>query len=150
LTKEYTIEFWTWIYNYKPSNILFTSYDIYWNFHNRVTLFNNANTLGVNCYSLGDKSNPTRYNEKTLGTLTYGQWSIVKCGTDLLSKKFFLNNVESTFQTNNDIPNLTNTPTVSLYMEQASGSLTNWGVIFIRNLKLWQQYNFGLIDTSYM
>jgi len=148
-TKEYTIEFWTWVYVYSPGANVFTSFDIYWDLHNRVTVFNNVGALQVHCYSLSDKSNPSRFSEKSTSSLNYAQWSNVRCGTNLLTKKFFLNLVESTLQTV-DIPDLTATPTVSLQIGQAVGSLTNWGVLFIRNLKLWQEYNFNLIDTSYM
>ena len=66
-----------------------------------------------------------------------------------MTKKYFLNTIESTLQTV-DIPDLTNVPSVALQIGQAAGSLTNWGVLFIRNLKLWQEYNYNLIDTSYM
>jgi len=148
-TQEWTMEFWVYAYIYNLNNIVFTSYDLYWDLHTRVTLYNNINAFTIKCYSLGDKSNPARYTEFTTQSLTYSSWNIVRCGTNLLTKKFFFNQVQNTLTTT-DIPSLTTIPTVTLQMGLASGAPTNWGFLFIRNLKLWQQYNFGLIDTSYM
>ncbi len=148
-TQEWTMEFWAYAYIYNQNNIVFTTFEMYWDLHSRVSLYNNINAFTVKCYSLGDKSNPARYNEFTTQSYTYNSWNIVRCGTNLLKKKYFFNQVQNTLTTT-DIPNMDNIANVSLQMGLVTGAPTNWGFLFIRNMKLWQQYNFGLIDTSYM
>ena len=103
----------------------------------------------MNCFAIVDKSNIFRYLEKISTTFSYARWSNVRCGTNLDTKKYFLNTVEESLQTV-DMPSYVNINSVTLQLNQEIGSQTNWGFVFIRNLKLWQQYNFKLIDSTYM
>ena len=159
-TKEYTIEFWLFVYSYNQVTMNFKSMFLEWNFHNRLRLYNEQNSLKVNCQPIWrdyDFLN-TIYPDDKQGSLKYYQWNYVKCGTDLKNKKYFLNNIieydikakqEYFFDLDKE------------YLEQpsekkffriyrSSDFFVNFGYVFIRELKLWQQYNKDYLDTQYI
>lgn len=147
ITQESTIEFWAYIYSYNTNNIQFSQIDVEWHYHNKVSLINNSNSLNVKCYSLDDITSPARYTENINLVMTYYKWNLIRCGTNLLKKQFFFNSVINSMQTT-DIPTMP--PTVSIKIGMPTTSITNFGFVFIRQLKLWQQFNYKYIDTSYM
>lgn len=146
-TGESSLEFWVYVYSYNKVALQFEQISVIWDLHNRVTIVNSSNSLLVSCYSLVDLSNMSRYNEKQDLTMIPYNWNLVKCGTNLLTKKYSINNSPKDLQTT-DIPVLPST--VQLKIDNPTISKTNFGFVFIRQLKLWQQYNFPLIETSSM
>jgi hypothetical protein len=148
-TMENTIEFWIYVYAYNSAKILFSSFDVAWNYHNRVNISNINNSLVANCFSLSDLSNPTRYSENINQSLTLFKWNNIRCGTNHLTKNFFFNTVQFPLQTT-DIPNYSVLGNVQLQIGSPNSSSGNFGFVFMRMLKIWQSYNFKYIDTSYM
>ncbi len=148
-TLEYTLEFWVYIYSYIPSSIKFNTFNVWWSLHNRISLTNINNSLIARCFSLSDVSNPTRYSENISQTLNFYKWNLVRCGTDILNAKYFMNTVENPMQTT-DLPDLSKVSTVPLQIGMPNTDTGNWGFLFLRMIKLWQSYNLKYIDTSYM
>ena len=146
-TQEWTMEFWVYIYSYNTSSNNFQQMDIQWDLHTKISLINNNNSLVGKCYSFTDISNPTRYSEYTSLTLAYYKWTLVRCGTDLLTKQYYFNSVVNTLETT-DIPTLPASGRVKLQIGMPSDALNNFGFVFIRQLKLWQQFNYDYIDTG--
>ena len=96
-TKEYTIEFWLFVYSYNQVTMNFKNMYIEWNYHNRLRLYNEQNSLKVNCQPIWKDHDfiSTNYPDVKQGSLKYYQWNYVRCGTDYKNKKYFLNtNVE--------------------------------------------------------
>lgn len=147
LSQESTLEFWVFIYSYNTSTNQFKQIDLEWDLHNKVSLVNISNSLSAKCFVLFDKSNVARYSETITQTLTFYKWNLVRCGTDLRNKQFFFNSVLNKMQTN-DIPTQPSTTSFKIISDPSTNP--SIGFVFIRELKLWQQFNYKYIDTSYM
>ena len=159
-TKEYTIEFWLFVYSYNLVTMNFKSMYLEWNFHNRLRIYNEQNSLKVNCQPIWRDYDfvVTNYPDDKQSSLKYYQWNYVRCGTDLKNKKYFLNTIteydlktkpEFFFdlkQENIDQPS--NNKYFRIY--RSSDFLVNFGYVFIRELKLWQQYNLDFLDSQYI
>ena len=160
-TKEYTIEFWLFVYSYNQVTMNFKNMYLEWNFHNRLRLYNEQNSLKVNCQPIWRDYDFlfTNYPDDKQGSLKYYQWNYVKCGTDLKNKKYFLNTI-----TEYDIKakpeffidieqEAIDQPPENKYFKIYRGTsdfFVNFGYVFIRELKLWRQYNRDFIDSQYI
>ena len=146
-TFESTVEFWIFIYSYNSETSKFVSTTIDWDLHNRVIIANKDNTILVDCYAFYDKSDPYKYTEKLTLSISGYSWIYIRCGTDYISqeKNYFLNNQEEKLVTQ-DYPDRTNlVTTLQIKTEDHS-----FGYVFLRDIKLWQQYNFKYINTQYI
>ena len=157
-TKEYTIEFWLFIYSYNTVTMNFKTLWIEWNYHNRLKLYNEQNALKVDCQPLwhSGEFDTVLFPDVKASTLKYYQWNYVKCGTDLKNKKYFLNTItEYALKAKEeyywDLKQIDITATEEekyFTIYRSSDFLINFGYIFIRELKLWQQYNKDFIDIK--
>ena len=148
-TYESTLEFWLFIYSYNSETIQFKKISIIWNLHNRVLIENKDNTLYVYCYAFYDKDDTSKYTEYITLTISAYSWIYIRCGTDYISqnKKYFLNNQEMDLITTAypDRNNLETTLNIETPLESNS-----FGYVFLKDIKLWQQYNFNYINTQYI
>ena len=159
-TKEYTIEFWFFVYSYNTVTMNFRTFWIEWNYHNRLKLYNEQNSLKVDCQPIwrSHDFDIVSYPDNRQASLKYYQWNYVKCGTDLKNKKYFLNTItEYALKTKEefffDLKEIDETASEDLkYFSIYRGDdfLDNFGYIFIRELKLWQQYNLDFLDLKYI
>ena len=160
ITKEYTIEFWLFVYSYNQVTINFKSMFLEWNFHNRLRIYNEQNSLKVNCQPIWRDYDfvITNYPDDKQSSLRYYQWNYVKCGTDLKNKKYFLNTIteydlktKPEFFIDIEQQNI-DQPSKNKYFRiyRSSDFLVNFGYVFIRELKLWQQYNLDFLDSQYI
>ncbi len=153
-TNEYTIEFWTFIYSY-VYNSNFKGIHLEWNFHNKITLFFDSD-LKVTCYPIFDNSEGL--NEFLIDQYTkqiyFDKWNYIRCGTNLLENEYFLNDDKQTIKTLNiyypNYESIINDNTKEKYFKiyRNDNSLTNFGFIFLREIKLWQQYNYKNIISK--
>ena len=144
---ESTVEFWLFIYSYNSTVFKFDKMTIDWNLHNRVEIKNNGNAIVVICYPfVGHNGNKI---EQVISGYT---WLYIRCGSDFISRthKFFLNAQENDLPIEVVLPdrNRTNVTKLKIYPEE--GSYTSFGFVFLREIKLWQQYNFKYINTQYI
>ena len=147
-THESTIEFWIFIYSYNTETSQFSSISIEWDLHNRVLITNRENTIYTYCYAFYDMSEPTKFTEYLSLSISGYSWLYIRCGTDSVSetKKYFLNNQEEELITGN-IPSRTSLVTK---LGIRNGKPGSFGYVFLRDIKLWQQYNFNYINTQYI
>ena len=154
-TNESTLEFWFYIYSYNTTNINFKEINIIWDKHNRVQIINEKNSLSAKCYALYDSNDKNKFSDlvKTISVTAFG-WTIIRCGTSINRPTFtfFLNGNEGTFSSNleNSIPYDRIFSESNLIIKNNELSPASYGFFFIRELKLWQQYNKQYIDTSYI
>ena len=151
-TYESTLEVWFYLYIYNTRTVNFIEMDIIWNKHNRITIYTSNNSVYARCYALWDKDNPLRYEEYIEQSITPYSWNLLRCGSEFISHKhsYFFNSVENELLTE-DLP-------INRRGEYSSLSITNtelvpipsFGFVFLREMKLWQQYNYKLIDTSHI
>jgi hypothetical protein len=140
---ESTIEFWLFIYSYNTETYQFKSITLTWFLHNKVVIFNDKNTIKVNCYAFDDQG------EYLTLAITGYTWLYIRCGTDYISytKKYFLNNQEEELLT--QIYPVRDGIEVTQF-EIKSGTPGSFGFVFLKEIKLWQQYNFKYINTQYI
>jgi hypothetical protein len=148
---DYSLEFWFYLYSYNQTISGFSSYELIWDKMLKASIYDKNNTLTMRCYPIYDSSDPNAfsdYSEDSL-TLKYYQWNYVQCSTSLKNKKYYINtNPETNIQ--QIIPsgfgNFTNITSTNFIM-QPSGH-TNYGFLFIREIKLWAIYNIREFFTK--
>ena len=157
-TYEYTIEFWFFVYSYNLRTNNFKKITIEWNYHNKIVL-SNENVLRVQCIPIFDSTNTVtdKFPDSRTQSIAFYKWQHIKCGTDLLKGKYFLLNNQADLRAKKiNFPNyesISEDIRLDAYkyfkIYRSSDSYTNFGYIFIRELKLWQQYNFQYLDSKY-
>ena len=153
-TLEYTIELWLYIYSYNTINKNFRQLFIEWNYHNKLTIYHDTN-IRVKCEPIFDSTseNSDKITDNSLSSFSYYKWNFIKCGTDLNNLKYFFMNNEINIKTNKKY--LVNFDSLSdsnkiFKIYRSNNFLSNFGFIFLRDIKLWQQYNFNYIDSKYI
>ena len=148
---ESTIEFWLFIYSYNSETFKFQSMTIEWNLHNKIKIENKGNAIVVLCYPFVDTIKETHYSEYIQQVIAGYSWLYIRCGTDYISRthKFFLNAQESDLLTD-QFPERENYNLTTLKIIPDQVAPTSFGFVFLREIKLWQQYNFKYINTQYM
>lgn len=89
-----------------------------------------------------------KYSENIGVVLNYYKWNLIRCGVDRNNLNYYLNSSVKKVETV-DLPSLPSTTSLKIGMLDAS-SITNFGFIFLREIKLWQQYNFKYINSGYI
>ena len=159
-TKEYTIEFWLFVYSYNQVTMNFKTMWVEWNYHNRLKLYNEQNSLKVDCQPIWRSEDfpNTIYPDIKQGTLKYYQWNYVRCGTDLKNKKYFLNTIteydlkakEEYFFDLRKIDAEASEDQKYFSIYRSSDFYVNFGYVFMREIKLWRQYNLDYLDSQYI
>ena len=153
-TNESTIEFWFFIYSYNTTNVNFKEINLVWDKHNRVQIINEKNSLSARCYALWDSSDSTKYTElvQTISVTAFS-WTSIRCGSTINQPtyKHFFNTYEKTISVKDELlPYERSESPSKLLIYNHPLSPASYGFLFIRELKLWQQYNVNYIDTSYI
>ena len=145
-SKESTIEMWVFLYSYNTVNNKFNYVKVEWDFHNKIEIRNIDNILNLFCYSYYLSSdNANTYNEYLSKNINMYKWVHIKCGSDFIYKTFFLDDISNAI--NFDLPERQMKSTLKITTPLPS---IDYGFIFLRNIKLWQQYNFQFIDSKYI
>ena len=151
-TNESSIEFWLFIYSYNTTNVNFKEINIGWDLHNRVQIKNEKNSLSAVCYALWDHTDDTKWSDlvQTISVTAFG-WTLIRCGSDINEPTFrqFFNTYEKVIKTE-VLPYSRSENPSTLYIYNNPLSSPSYGFLFIRELKLWQQFNLQYIDTSYI
>ena len=157
-TKEYTIEFWVFVYSYAAQENFKEVY-LEWNYHNKITLFYADNSLKVNCQPIWrshDFSNSV-YPDVRTNSIQYHFWEYIRCGTDLKNAKYFSNTyieyeLKAKPDTFFDYDTIDSDSTASslkyFKIHKSENFLYNFGFVFLKEIKLWQQYNIDFLDTK--
>ena len=150
-TMESTVEFWVFIYSYNSETTQFNSISVEWNLHNRVLIQTKDNTIYTNCFAFYDMDVDdieNKYTEQLSLSISGYSWLYIRCGTDFVSEtpKYFLNNQQEDLITK-DYPSRTSLATT---FRIRTGEPNSFGYVFLRDIKLWQQYNFNYINTQYI
>ena len=157
-TKEYTIEFWVFVYSYNLNEPKFKEMYIEWNFHNRIRLYDEEYGFKIDCQPIWRSFDfaMTTYSDIKTSTLKYYNWEYVRCGTDLKNRKYFSQtsveyNLKAKKDTFFDFDEIEKTATSDLKffkISKCEDFYHNFGYVFIREIKLWQQYNIDYLDSK--
>lgn len=145
-TNEYAIEFWYFIYEYDKSNILFNFQEIKWTNHIKIQIYNENGNLIVDCYPISDKTLKVRDDSHS-----YFKWNHVICGTNLKSKKYYLNNLGINKLNDDNIIMLDTLKVkskLSFINENGSNGITSHGVFLIKEMKLWSIFSVREFPTD--
>lgn len=153
--KEYTTEFWFYLYTYDISaDIAFDSHEMIWNLHNHITIYNSNNLIKVKCLPVfnSNNSNSTAYQAvSSEDSLTNGlkRWVYVTCSTDVSRGLYYLNTgIENAVTLDKALlPDLTNISSTTLVLQPGNNARTNYGFLFIREIKLWSIYDVRLFTS---
>ena len=157
-TKEYTIEFWVFVYSYNLNEPKFKEMYIEWNFHNRIRLYDEEYGFKIDCQPIWRSFDfaMTTYSDIKTNTLKYYNWEYVRCGTDLKNRKYFsqsaveydLKAKKDTFFDFDEIQKSTASNLKFFRISKCEDFYHNFGYVFIREIKLWQQYNIDYLDSK--
>ena len=148
-TYESTLEIWFYVYNYNTRTVNFKGIDITWNKHNRILIYTSNDSIYARCYAFWDLDNTLRYTEYIEQSVTPYKWNILRCGSEFISHKhkYFFNSEERDLITV-DYPTNRAGQYSNLLIQNDDLNPESFGFVFLREVKLWQQYNYKYIDTS--
>ena len=146
---ESTIEFWLFIYSYNSTISHFQSISIEWNYHNRILISNKENTIIASCYPFFEEGED-KYTDSIQLAISGYSWLYIRCGTAYVNKNqnYFLNNQEAELPNYQELPDRESIDQTTLKIK--SEGPYSFGFVFLREIKLWQQYNFKYINTQYI
>ena len=150
-TYESTIEVWFYAYSYNLKTFNFKQMTIEWNLHNKLVIVNKNNELYAKCYALWDENRELFYSEYIEQKIYGYKWNLLRCGSEFISRypKYFFNDVQESLQIG-EYPESRIGKVTTLRIKNIETSYDSYGFVFLRELKLWQQYNYEYIDTSYI
>ena len=159
-TQEYTIEFWLFIYPYNTRLINFYELYLEWNFHNRIRLYEENGALKVDCQPIWRSIDfsTSIYSDVRTSSFQFPKWNYIRCGTDLKNRKYFSNSmVEYPLKTKradffdfDEIQKTTSSGLKFFKIYRSEDFKNNFGIVFIREIKLWQQYNLDYVDSQHI
>ena len=147
---EYSMELWVFVYSYNTDTNNFKDIHIEWSKHNKIYIYNENQSLRVKCFPIFDGDNTAKYEDNKVASIAFYQWNYIRCGTNLLTKNYYLGTIQTALTTSEDYIDYSTLDTTWFKIYRSSSAYTNFGFIFLRDIKLWQEYNYNFIDTQYI
>ena len=147
-SRESTLEFWIFIYSYNTDTNQFHEVDIEWNLHNRVIIKNQQGPITATCYAQYDENYPNDYTEHKDLSIDDYSWVMIRCGSDLIHRKYFLNDQEAKLVTTSEVDR--SSLVTNFNFKNHASEPSSYGYLFIREIKLFQQYNFKYIVSQFI
>ena len=139
-TKEFKMEFWFLSQSYVNNH--FNSIEIEWTNHIKIEVFYNNETskYGARCIPMNDANNKMEF-EYIEASNAQNRWRYIVCGVNANEKKAYMTNlmVENREEVRFN-------PTITLdgkdtTLKISENSETNYGVTFLKELRLWNCYS---------
>lgn len=144
-TNSYSLEFWHNIFTYLTDTSPFSYFEVIWNNHNKIELFNESpHTLKTKCYpvySTSDSLFNSSINKNA--DSEYNSWQHVSCGVDLNLGIYSINSLDS-----NSISSSSLNKNDYTELIMTGGGVYNFGYLFIKNIKLWSSSFLRLINAD--
>ena len=149
---EYTIEFWYYLYTYTNTTSPFESEEIIWDNHNKITLFANDGYMNVGCTPVYKDSSASDYPFVKNETIPNGlfNWVYITCSVNTNKNIFYgIRETEWNIETPKYLyPDLKSLSTSSLIFRPGSKTPANYGMLYIKDIKLWSIYNIKRFETK--
>ena len=147
--KEYTLEFWFLSYSYNDNSLQFDSHELVWEGLLKIQFFNSNNNINIKCFP-NYNSTPPSASAQSITDYTQNQyfvWNYVQCSVSLITKKYYLNLLQeaSVIQSNSNL-NLDSLTTLTI--KSSDNSKTNYGFLFLKEIRMWSLYNLRVISTK--
>ena len=140
--KEYTLEFWAYIQTYTGGQ--FNNLDVIWDKAARIQLINVANVIKSRCYAYVDITNLLSYSNYYEDTITEKVWSYLRCAVSQRLSQYYTNSMPPLSYSTMPIVNA-NFTTLTIVDNEVN---LNYGVSFIRELKLLSNYDFSFFNLG--
>jgi len=145
---EYSLEFYFYLYTYGyDPNIVnynnpFRKIEIIWDLHLRILIENINNEIYYICNPIYDSDNKELTelnNQKIKISNPLMNWNYIRCSTNLKKMEYYVGetNFKLNFGATYNIPNLANIKYTTLRIQPEQNSKTNYGFLFLKELKLW-------------
>ena len=139
-TEQFKMEFWFLSQSYVGNH--FNSITIEWKDHIKIEVFYNSaeNRYGARCIPNNDEANKMEFEYEEVNH-DQNRWRYIVCGVDATSNKAYMTNlmvenrVETSFNPSAPLTEDFTTMTVS------ENSQTNYGVTYLKELRLWNCYD---------
>ena len=149
---EYSIEFWYYMYTYSNTTAPFESEEIIWNNHNKITLFAKNGIMNVGCTPVYRESSASDYTFEKNESIQNGlfNWVYITCSVNTNKNIFYgirgtvwdIETPKGTF------PDLKSLSTSSLIFRPGKKTPANYGLLFIKDIKLWSIYDIKRFETK--
>lgn len=150
--KEYSIEFWFYLYTYNNSLNTFNGHEIIWDYHNRIRIFNLDNSLFTGCTPIFDYSKADDYSASEKSEIVNNPlltWVYVTCSVNVNKGTFYGTRLtDYGIQTSGNLyPDFSSRNFTNLIIQPDKNSRANYGFLFLKDIKLWSLYNIKRFDT---
>lgn len=149
---EYSVEFWYYLYTYSNTTMPFESEEIIWDDHNKITLFARNETMNVGCTPIYKHSAPNNYMFMKSENIVNGlfNWVYITCSVNTIKNIFYgIRGIEYAIETPKNLyPDLKTLSSSSLIFRPGTKSPANYGMLFIKDIKLWSIYNIKRFETK--
>ena len=152
--REYSIEFWYYLYTYTNStSAAFDGEEIIWDDHNKIRIYNFNNSIYSGCTPVFSNGKAEQYltSEKSEIVINgFYNWVYITCSVNLNTNTFYnyrgnTYNVEISREL---IPDVSNKKTTRLIIQPSKYARANYGYLFLKDIKLWSMYNIKRFYTK--
>ena len=149
---EYSIEFWYYMYTYTNTTAPFESEEIIWDDYNKITLFAQDGIMNVGCTPVYKDSAATNYSFVKKESIPNGlfNWIYITCSVNRNKNIFYgIRGTEWDIETPKYLyPDLKSKTSSSLIFRPGAKTPANYGMLFIKDIKLWSIYNIKRFETK--
>ena len=149
---EYSIEFWYYMYTYTNTTAPFDSEEIIWNNHNKITLFAKNDVMNVGCTPVYRESSASDYSFVKNESIPNGlfNWVYITCSVNTNKNIFYgiRGTVWGIETPKSSFPDLKSLSSSSLIFRPGKKTPANYGLLFIKDIKLWSIYDIKRFETK--
>ena len=149
-SSSYMIEMWVFIYSY-ISEANFNGIDVIWDKFIRLEIDNTGGTgLKINCYPYSDSANLAgAYNQFATDTaIQFKTWTFIRCTVDKTINTITLNDKSKVYTDPIPSSQPTSGTTKLIIRDKLFATPSPYGVVLLRELRLWDTKNNLFYDTS--
>jgi len=148
---EFTIDFWYLLFSYIDNPIGFLSHDFIWDQHIKVTLYRLGTNkgVGVTCTPQYSLTNPNQILVSVSDEINpkLNVWTYMQCSVKLDSSSVYLNGVTTIIKVLSKSID-SNLKDTTLVIKPGDKANTNYGFLFLREMKLYSKFNVQDFNTK--
>lgn len=149
---EYSIELWYYMYTYTNTTSPFENEEIIWDNHLKLNLFAKNDIMNIGCTPVYRDSDPSKYTFTQNEALATGlfRWTYITCSVSTNKGEFYgtRGNIWDIETPKYLFPNLKTLASSSLIFRPGKTTPANYGMLFIKDIKLWSIYNIKRFETK--
>jgi len=148
---QYTLQLWIFAYNYTGSTN-FQGLEVFWNLHTGVKIQYTGSFWEYRCWPIYDISNPSKYTESSALTFNINSWNFISCAVNLSGATgfYYVSSDGKLNPSGTIVPAVPTWPTLGTTTSLTINDLStlDYGVLFLRQLRLWNNCYPNVIFLS--